>query len=515
MFKYNIWNISKQYTFLAVILASTTLRAGEKCQQKNIQSFIHGSQQLRPETEALALDYAQCGGRSTKQQVVFWGIFFLDLTDQTTGARKLIEKAFPWRSKQKAAGDLMYQAQIGKPDGLFDALMKNLPEYQDKPEAWLTCAQGFNYSRRFEKAQTAYERYLALVPNDDQAEIEYLFALIWAEAYEDASARITKLRTYENAPYLQKSIEHAENLIEWQRRSKGLVRRTATKVLSGQLAARFSSLTFDEGSFMQGSHLLYQDKVGVELIHRKFQSHLDGLNQEGLEAIVSTRTGVSGLQFAGELGFFSEIDQNLYGALSIGHFRQNYSISLALDYRPTSLIRPIPEILIDQMTQSAVLTMVYQDLLSYEGRLQREEGFALYETHLIEGFLPISRESIGHGLYLYMPLDFRSNPKANPYFLTRPFSLYTGFGLNYYRSIQNLLRLHVKGSAGLTYRNTREDRTSYSNLLSSRLEVSLIYEASEQLRWTVAGHLNTIEKEEVAAYDEGVNSFSVGLIYEP
>ncbi|NRA67323.1 MAG: hypothetical protein HRU19_22760 [Pseudobacteriovorax sp.] len=498
------------FTWQATSLANTAL----KCQEKNIQSFINGAQKELPETLELALDYARCPDMMTRERAVYWGIYYLEQSGRTNEASKLINRAFPFTNAKSGKTLTLYKARRGQWQDLKKALDTADRAFESDTEAYATLARGSMYNHQFQQATEAYEAYLRVNPGNINVDIEYLYALLWAKRWQEAESRITILRSYSTTPHMEGSLFNAENKVLAIKEALGVDKNSTDQVLGGQIAAVFTSKNYGTGSFQQNFSLLYQNLIGVGIVHRRLQSHFDDVDQEGLEFLLTGSTGVSGFQINTQLAFFSIIDKSVYGEFGIGWLQKNYAIEVGFRHFPTSFKEPIPEEFIDQMSQQLYLDFNWKHLFTYQGILERELDYSLYETHNFALQIPILWQDVTQGLFFLIPLEFRNHPKQSPFFKTEPFNLYGAGGLRYKALLRSGLDVDVAASSGLTYRNRRNDENSYRNLLTSRVNISLIYASNSSLKWTANADLFFIERD-IDDVKENRSDFSLGIIFVP
>ncbi|SMF13159.1 hypothetical protein [Pseudobacteriovorax antillogorgiicola] len=489
----------------------TALSQPENCTKAKLNKAIYLVQTLQSESIPLIEALAVCPSISVREQAVFWGAFYYALTKQESKTVGLIESAFPYKAAKTSQQHIYYQARRGQWRPLKSKIESGDPLYLDNLNARLILAHSLMYSHRFEDAMSTFEEYLKIKPDDDFIDAEYLFALIWAKKYELAQARVDRLKTFPLGTYLKKSADHGEDLLK---ALQGPVRDQETgQVLFGQIISSIEQLNFSKGSERRSLGLHYQDKISGGIQLHQIESHLD---KQSYDAVSFSGKGELGGEYGnirGSLSYLSANDGVIMGflgaSLKLGYW--NFSASISQD--ALTLLHPLPEAIADLTRQTLTTSIGNSDWLSYKLQLARDDGLSPFERHQLSFAIPVFYRSESHLLALIVPLEFRSQPKASPYYRSHPRDGSILAGVRYRAPIDSMSQASASVALGVRYKSSYQEEASYQTLVASDIELALERRLSK--RWQVLGKLSfdNTSQEEFATRAENLLAISIGLAY--
>ncbi len=489
------------------------LWAESSCDPKAWPQFLAKAQALLPETETVGPAFLRCSSVEMRDAATFWLSFYYHKTMQKERFVGLLkERGFGAGTGGKAQAQ--YRAWQGDPLSLKTRIQAGEAGLADDLGMLLVLARTSMRARLYKEGLDSYQTYLRQSENQDDIEVERVFAYIWADDESGARGQIASLRRYEMNPSLRQSLERAEVLLD-----QGKAKAEDTPDKQGawvQLAGR--STTNNGGYASQSLLMFYEGPVNVEMEASQERSSLEpdrhpfALFQLGKEWHVGSHA-----ELETEVGYLTLGTHHFTGTLGTQwHLGEQGQLGLKLERAPLILQgQPLIEPRAGVMRDSLVYAASYGRKLRFEGALRRDDGGAWYEDYSLNLRVGSSaEEKWTQGFSLLIPFAYQQHPQPSPDMLSYPREFKAGLGLELLLTDGSSYRWVSEAILQTVNRSYFQNPDSFQKLLEGTLRSELRAYLRNGFFTFAKGELVVTEKNPGEANDAKKTTVMLGIAFQ-
>ena len=366
-------------TFSLLLLLPAT--RAQACGPNELTAAIAAAQELNKIAEPALGRLLSCPNE--RQAALQWLSFFRTMTGGpriTALPRTTGRVAAPGKT---AAIQAAYEGQLLK---LKNHLDSGDPDVAQEPLAYLAVGRGLFRDGNFAEGRTYFENLLRLAPDQPAYEVEYLFSFIWAGDYPNAERRFRFVRTEGTAPEFNAAIARGRELLKAKGYSEGSRANAALEAKAPEPAYRgaLEGMTIKDQLLRQTARVKYHGIIDVGLDHHVLREQVYD------ESSISSDIAYVGASLP--LGRYVDTSLNV-GYLTTGALHavgrasmrvkgpRHLFVGLGGQRRPLYEDRPLPDLAIALLEDSAYFEAGVFDWGQLTTRLVRDVGNVAYERH--------------------------------------------------------------------------------------------------------------------------------------
>ncbi len=481
------------------------LYAQHSCDVKEYAEFVSYAQILNPLAEDLGRRMVQCDNRDFRESSFYWLSFFYSMTDQQAKIAGLAS-LMPPETDTSPKGGAQRAAFRGNTQVLVEKIFTSTPGYIDDPWIVMSLARAQMSLGEYPKAFANYIRVLRLKEEQDAAEVELLYAYIWARDHEAAAGKLASLKRYDSSAYMRQSLERAEALLQGHREEP--------KGRHDSLSLAYVQERDNRGYSAVGGRAHFEGIVDLELEALEHANPLEEEKENVANVNLGKEWGNKGeSRLLTELGYFSVGADRVTGKLKLTlPMGEQLEGALGIARKPVSALeRPPAGERAGIMRDSAFWDLDWKEHLSLTGAVHREDNDAMFEDYGAEikfGALPKGEDDRGFGLII--PLSYRHRPSPSPDYRSFPHDARVGIGLRLGLSDQRY-SVYTEAVLESIQRDDYGNENSFEKLLGARMKAHLRYYYQKAFYNFFEGSAFVIEKMPGEKADERKAEFLIGF----
>jgi len=508
----NLWSLSLAFTLgtpafvlTAGSMFSAPALAQQNCDIREYAEFVAYSQTLNPLTENLGRRMLQCANRDFRESAFYWLGFYYSMTNQAAKIPGLA-KLMPPESDNSLKATAQRDAFLGNTKVLADKVFTSTNGYIDDPWIIMSLARAQMNTGEYSKAFANYIRVLRLKDDQDSAEVELLFAYIWAKDNEAARAKLASLKRYESSVYLKQSLSRAEALLKEE--------SVEPKKRHDFLSLAYLQERDNRGYAATGGRAVYEGVLDIELEALEHTHPLEVKKEKVAIANFGKEWGEEhGARTITEIGYYSVGDDRITGKLGLDlplgeHIEGGFGVAR----KPVSAFeKPPAGTRAGIMRDSAYWTLSWHERLDLTGAIHRDHNEAVYEDYTGEfklGALPKGNDEKGFGVIV--PFSYRHRPMPSPDYRSYPHDARVGVGFRLGLSAPRY-SLYTEAVLESIQRDDYGDVNHYERLLGARAKAHLRVYFQKTFYTFFEGSAFTIEKMDGERDDEKSSEVLIGL----
>lgn len=501
---------------LSILFSQAARSQNDSCYRQELIKYFSTIQLLEENIKSLPANFIRCSDSQLKEQVLFWEGFYKDFRQQkdTQAVFFKAPELFPASQLSSARERIIHAARIGQPDELKQRLDEGQLEFTEDHRNLLTLGRSLARLKRFRDALSYYDSYLKIRPQDEVADAEYLYVMIWSRDAASSRARSARLKGHELSPYLTQLVERADKVIALLD-SKPETASQQQVYLEGTFAANYESFRQQDNSNRQSFRFSYQNKFyGLLGIH-DLSSSLEQSSNRASEFVIGRIFELGQyLDFKTELGYFSPGHDNFTGHLAASIGPESWNLSFGARRTPLTLRRMVPKDGQELMTNELYASLQIHPFLQAFAALAQDGDLSLYEQYRLTFKLPaFARQDIAEKLLVTIPMEYEAHPKPSPYYITAPRIFALGVGLQYQRDIADEYAFKAESKYLLQNRNSRLNRNSYQRLGVYSFKADMLYKLRNNFKLSLGIDFRERAREQFERTDERYLSVQGGLLY--
>ena len=479
--------------------------AQQTCDIREYATFVAYAQSLDPLGEMLGRRMIQCSHRDYRESSLYWLNFYYSMTGNkpkipSSSALLPAEVATTPKEQAQAA------ALRGDNRVLTERVSASTSGYVDDLWVLISLARSQMVAGQYSAAFQNYTKVLRLKEDQDAAEIELLFAYIWADDESAATGKLSSLRRYEATPYIKQSLDRAEKLLglknpEYHRRDL--------------LSLAYVQERDNRGYAAIGGRAQYQGPVDLEIEALQHQNPLESEKENVASVNLAKHWGEGApLHLLTGIGYFSAGDDHLTGDLAgevylLGELKAN----LGIQRRQVSAFeRAPPGERAGLMRDSVFGGVSWAERLCFSGALHREDTDALFEDYQLEVRLgALLKEEMESGFGFVIPITYRHRPVPSPDYRSYPHDARFGLGIRLGLSDGERYSARTLAVLESIDRDDYGKVGSYHKLLAVRIQAHLRYYFQKAYYNFFEGSAHVIEKMPGEKVDDRGSEFLLGI----
>lgn len=484
----------------------SALHAQENCVVREYAEFVSYAQSLNPLTENLGRRMLQCANRDYRESSFYWLSFYYSMTEhreKITGLTKLLPRETDTSPKSQA----QRAAFRGDTKILSENVLAGTQGYADDPWILMSLARANMTLQEFKPAFANYNRVLKLKEDQDAAEIELLFAYIWAKDNEAAEGKLAALKRFDSSPYMKQALERAEKLMAGTKPEQ--------EVHRDLLSLGFVQERDNRGYSAVGGRALYQGLVDVEIEALEHTNPLEEEKENVAAVSVGKEWGREGdFQILTDLGYYSPGEDHVTGKLGLEMWlgEATHGGFGLIRKEVSAYARPPAGERAGIMRDTAYWDFNLHDQFSFLAALHREDDDAVFEDYKAEIKIGASlKEEMGSGFGLIIPFSYRHRPMTSPDYRSYPHDLRLGLGVRLGLSDGIKYAMHAEAVLESIHRDDYGQLNSYEKLLGARLNAHIRYYFQKSYYNFFEGSAFVVEKMPGEKADERGSEFLIGI----
>ncbi|MBC7659026.1 MAG: hypothetical protein H7249_04895 [Chitinophagaceae bacterium] len=482
------------------------LRADQNCDPRDYASFVASAQSLDPSADAVGRKMLQCGNRDYRESSFYWLGFYYAMTNHKEKIKSLAE-LMPPETNTSPKSQVQRMALKGNTQPLADQVKAETPGYIDDPWILMSLARAQMSTDQYALAYKNFDQVLRLKEEQDAAEIELLYAYIWAHDDEAALGKLSALRRYDPSMYMRQSLDRAAIILGGDQ-AKGAGRRD-------WLSLGYYQQRDNRGYAEMGGKARYAGAVDLEVEALQHERPIEDTLENAVGIGVGKEWGdehslrlltdigwysVGDTHVTGKLGAEKEITEGLEGKVEIQ--RKNVS----------ALERPPGGERAGLMRDTAKWGLDWHERAIVSAALHREDSKAVFEDYRGELKLgALLKEDTVSGFGFIIPVSYRHRPLASPDYRSYPHDFRIGLGL---RTLLTDGRKYLMRAEAVVESINRDDYGavgSYQKLLGGHGLIHLRYYFLKDYYNFFEGSAFTIERMLGEKEDDRGSEFLVGI----
>ena len=485
---------------------ASVLHAQETCDVREYAEFVSYAQSLNPLSETLGRRLLQCGNRDYRESSFYWLSFYYSMTnhrEKISGLTNLLPRETDTSPKVQA----QRAALRGETKILSDRVLGGTQGYADDPWIVMSLARANMSIQEFKAAFVNYNKVLKLREDQDAAEIELLFAYIWAKDRDAAEGKLAALKRFDSSTYMKQSLERAGKLMVGEKPEHESQRDV--------LSLAYVQERDNRGYSAAGGRAVYKGLVEVEI---EALEHTNPLEEEK-ENVAAVSVGKEwghegGFQVLTDIGYYSPGEDHVTGRLGLelplgeaihggfGVIRKQVS---AYERPPAGERAGI-------MRDTAYWDFYAHDQLSFLAALHREDDEAVFEDYKAEfKFGAALNQEMDSGFGLIIPVSYRHRPMTSPDYRSYPHDIRLGLGLRFGLSDGMKYAMHAEAVIESINRDDYGQLNSYEKLLGARMNTHIRYYFQKSYYNFFEGSAFVVEKMPGEKADERGSEFLIGI----
>ena len=358
------------------------------CSRGELLTFIAAAQVLEPKAVADGQRLMHCSGQA--DQAVQWQAFLLDQTGNHAASLK-IDAPLAARSGRDG---VIARAQAGTYDELLNKIDQHDPAYATAADAQLVLARVLTRKGRFSRGREAYQMYLKVRPDDDDAETERLYSFIWEGNWTQADTEFRGAQRWSAKAEFKAALTRGRTLIG-SHASGTPANDTDEGQIGDQFQASYGLYRIPSSYDRRTFGVVYQGPVDLRLAAHTIKDL--GLTQAKMNANEFSAGAVIGRRtswyLAAHGGYFSLGSDHYTGDASLGvPLGSLFLIEGGAAETPLALSIPLSPDAAGLMRDSVFVQLSLARFIQLHMELQKEKNYKPHESHSLLGRLPLRQK---------------------------------------------------------------------------------------------------------------------------
>ena len=470
--------------------------AASPCTNEQLGRLIPKAQRLDRDALALYQNLADCREENIRDHALQWISFYLVMTGDTEGPRKL-EVRTPGSLFTDHVKRDIDAARHGDYQSLKRGIGSSVSGYYDSPPAQLTLGRALMRAGKYDEAFGYYRNYLRIKPEDDLISVELLYAYIWGGDLENAQSYFHILSSYKISPFLQISLDNATwvmDAVKSAQRAGAQAPAADTGSMRFQLEEHKESVGFER----QSLGFAYRGAVQFALArHRLTSTVYAGAAHDASECSAAYQLALTkNLAVDGLAGYFATSSGQPFGRIGMLGSIGDLTYETGFKIEPLALVYPMTADDLALMRNSGFFRTAYQKWLTFHALLAKDDSYSPFERYELGLAIPLAQKNGEESsLGLIFPVSYEHHPKPGPFSRTYPQSQSLGAGLALRRQMQKRWQTSLDATYHMITRNSfgEPKRTDFADRFV--VDLGLTYPVHEDLSLGIRG-LYDFEKQE-------------------
>jgi hypothetical protein len=351
------------------------------------------------------------------------------------------------RDVQRAVLDA-YQGKIKALQLAFD---EGDPRFKVHREANLALARMLVLTSNINEARRYYEAYFRLVPQDDVAEIEYIYLFVKLGDVPRAKREFASISTSGRSQIFQDSVARGRTyLANITDNSGNSVKPDAEPLFS----STFIAMTEPRVVQRAATRVAYHGPVGFAWEHHlvRLQTFDESTsNLDILSATTAWQVG-SGIVLSGELGQLTQAYRGYLGHLN-GRFNiaQSVIVSTEMSRKPLFLEHVLTRDDMDIFQTSLELQALVRDLVQWESNYAKDDNKSPYASHRISSNVTLMKTVEG-SLMITPFASYFTRARPSPYYESYAKEYHVGGEVKWTKNLAQGFAIGTEGAYTLKQR---------------------------------------------------------------
>ena len=478
------------------------------CSQSELLTFKAAAQALEAKAITDGQRLMRCAGQS--DQAVQWQAFLLDQTGNHAASLKIDHQL----AGKSGRDGIIARAKAGSYEELLNKIDQHDPAFATAADAQLVLARVLIRKGQFSRGREAYQMYLKVRPDDDDAETERLYSFIWEGNWTQADSEFRGAQRWSSKGEFKAALARGQALIG--RHAPGTSAQDSGEGLTGDefqasYALYRSPSSYDRRTF----GVVYQGLVDLRLAAHTIKDL--GLTQAKMNANEFSAGAVIGRPtswyLAAHGGYFSLGNDHYTGDASLGvPLGALVMIEGGAAETPLALSIPLSPDAAGLMRDSVFAQLRLARLLQLRLELQKEKNYKPHESHSLLGRLPLRQKDAGE-LAVLTSLTYAGYPQPIADYDTALRTLTAGAGFALDRRFAGGTHLDAQAIYSLAFVTQRDQarQTKQVGVLDATADLSL--PLGDLLHALVSAHYVRAQDDDFVRRHHLSSSLLIGIGY--